>query len=52
VAIVLKDNAYGHGLKIIAELSREFGIEVGVVRELREALDVKDEFKEVIVSWR
>ncbi len=49
VAIVLKDNAYGHGLKIIAELSREFGIEVGVVRELREALDVKDEFKEVIV---
>jgi len=30
-------------------VSREFGIEVGVVRELREALDVKDEFKEVIV---
>jgi alanine racemase len=38
VAIVLKDNAYGHGLLEIATLANEFGIRKAVVRTLEEAI--------------
>ena len=37
VAVVLKDNAYGHGLLEIAQLANEFGIKKAVVRTLDEA---------------
>ncbi len=37
IAIVLKDNAYGHGLKLMAKLASEFGIQHAVVRKTVEA---------------
>ena len=49
IAIVLKDNAYGHGLEIIAQMASEFGIEHAVVRDQMEAQQVKQYFKSVLV---
>jgi len=49
IAIVLKDNAYGHGLVLIAKLASEFGIKHAVVRDLREAKEVKSFFDTVLV---
>ena len=37
VAIVLKDNAYGHGLVLMAKLASEYGIKHAVVRKTAEA---------------
>lgn len=37
VAIVLKDNAYGHDLMIMAKLAREYGLTKAYVRNLKEA---------------
>ncbi len=36
LAVVLKDNAYGHGIDIIARLSYKFGVKRAVVRDIRE----------------
>ena len=36
--VVLKDNAYGHGLEEMAELSREFGAKRCAVKTVKEAL--------------
>ena len=33
IAIVLKDNAYGHGLELMGRLASEFGIKHAVVRK-------------------
>ncbi|MGB5792294.1 alanine racemase [Poseidonibacter sp.] len=49
VAIVLKDNAYGHGLKEIASLAKEFGITKAVVRTLDEALEIENLFDEILI---
>ncbi len=49
VAVVLKDNAYGHGLEIMAKLSQEFGITEAVVITTQEALRIKDCFAHVLV---
>jgi alanine racemase len=49
IAIVLKDNAYGHGLELMAKLSYEFGIKHAVVRDNLEANRVKHLFKSVLV---
>jgi alanine racemase len=49
VAIVLKDNAYGHGLLEIAQLSNEFGITRAVVRTLDEALKIEDLFDDILI---
>ena len=49
IAIVLKDNAYGHGLKLIATLASEYGIKHAVVRDLTEAEEVKELFESVLV---
>jgi alanine racemase len=49
IAIVLKDNAYGHGLKLIAELANEYGIKHAVVRDLAEAKEIKSLFETVLV---
>ncbi len=49
VAVVLKDNAYGHGLEIIAKLSHEFGIKQAVVIDLKEAEIIKPYFDQILV---
>lgn len=49
VAIVLKDNAYGHGLELMAQLSQEFGLKHAVVRNHHEAEIIKPYFKEILI---
>ena len=49
IAIVLKDNAYGHGLELMAKLASEFGIGHAVVRKVDEAQKVKSFFKTILV---
>lgn len=47
--VVLKDNAYGHGLKIMAEIASEFGIKKACVKNLAEAKEIRELFEEVLV---
>ncbi len=49
VAVVLKDNAYGHGLEIMAGLSQEFGIKQAVVISSEEAMRIRPYFDQVLV---
>ena len=49
VAVVLKDNAYGHGLLEIAKLANEFGIKNAVVRTLEEAKKVETLFGQILI---
>jgi len=49
VAVVLKDNAYGHGLLEIAKLANEFGIENAVVRTLDEAKEIEPFFRQILI---
>jgi len=49
VAIVLKDNAYGHGLVLMAELASAFGIKHAVVRNTTEAQQIEDLFDTILV---
>lgn len=49
LAVVLKDNAYGHGLQIMAQLSAEFGITKAIVRTSNEAKQIKSYFKSIII---
>lgn len=49
LAVVLKDNAYGHGLKEIAKLCSDFGVKKAVVRHHYEAETIKDLFEKIIV---
>ena len=49
VAVVLKDNAYGHGLVEIAKLSSEFGIKKAVVRSLDDAKKIESFFPYILV---
>jgi alanine racemase len=49
IAIVLKDNAYGHGLGIMANLASDFGIKHAVVRTQKEAHFIRDLFETVLV---
>ena len=49
VAVVLKDNAYGHGLEIMAALSQEFGITQAVVITTEEARKIKKYFQHILV---
>ncbi|MEA3433359.1 MAG: alanine racemase, partial [Campylobacterota bacterium] len=49
IAIVLKDNAYGHGLELMAKLASEFGIKHAVVRKTVEAELIKSLFKTILV---
>ncbi|WP_457748685.1 alanine racemase [Sulfurimonas sp.] len=49
VALVLKDNAYGHGLLEIANLAREYGITKAVVRNNAEAKQIEDLFEYILV---
>ena len=49
VAIVLKDNAYGHGLMEVAGMAKEYGITKAVVRCQVEADAIKDFFEYILV---
>ncbi len=49
IAIVLKDNAYGHGLELMANLASEFGIKHAVVRNRSEANLIKPLFTSILV---
>jgi alanine racemase len=49
IAIVLKDNAYGHGLELIAKLAAEYGVRHAVVRDITEARVVQNYFDTVLV---
>jgi len=49
LAVVLKDNAYGHGLKQMAELSFEYGIKTVVVRTTDEAKEIESLFETIII---
>ena len=49
VAVVLKDNAYGHGILEIATLANEFGIKKAVVKSLDEALTIEHLFDDILI---
>ncbi len=49
IAIVLKDNAYGHELDLMAKLSFEFGLTKAVVRNFSEAKRVKEYFQDILI---
>lgn len=49
VAVVLKDNAYGHGLLTMAELSYEFGIKRAVVQTDKDAKKIAHLFEYILV---
>lgn len=49
VAVVLKDNAYGHGLIQIATLANEFGITKAVVRTVAEAKQIESLFEQILI---
>jgi alanine racemase len=49
IALVLKDNAYGHGLIEMATMAKEYGIQKCVVQTESEALRVQDFFDYILV---
>ncbi|NOQ31587.1 MAG: alanine racemase [Helicobacteraceae bacterium] len=49
IALVLKDNAYGHGIELIASLACDYGITKVVVRCNVEAQIVKEYFDEILI---
>ncbi len=49
IALVLKDNAYGHGLLEMAELACEYGITKAVVRTVDEAKCIEHFFTYVLI---
>ncbi|WP_418640984.1 alanine racemase [Sulfurimonas sp. ST-27] len=48
-ALVLKDNAYGHGLLQIARMAKEYGITKAVVRTFEEAKQIESFFEYILV---
>ena len=49
IALVLKDNAYGHGLLLIASMAKEYGITKAVVRSSDEARMIDEYFDYILV---
>ncbi len=49
IALVLKDNAYGHGLLEVAQMAQEYGIRKAVVRSVSEAEQVEKYFEYILV---
>jgi alanine racemase len=49
IALVLKDNAYGHGLVEMASLAKEYGIKKAVVRTCQEANAIESFFEYILV---
>lgn len=51
IYLVLKDNAYGHGLLECATLAHEFGIESVVVKNRIEARALRGRFKRILILY-
>lgn len=49
IALVLKDNAYGHGICEMAKLAKEYGVTKAVVRSNAEAKKIEEFFDYVLV---
>ncbi len=49
IALVLKDNAYGHGLIEIATMAQEYGITKAVVRKNTEAKIIENFFEYILI---
>ena len=49
ISLVLKDNAYGHGLKEISIMAKEYGIKSAVVKNHNEAKQIKEYFEEILI---
>ena len=49
IAVVIKNNAYGHGIVEIANLAKEYGIKHSVVCTIKEANLVSDLFETILV---
>lgn len=49
IALVLKDNAYGHGLLEVSSMAKEYGITKAVVRTCKEAQTIKSYFEYILV---
>ncbi len=49
IALVLKDNAYGHGIVEIATMAKEYGVKKCIVQNSREAKRVEEFFDYVLV---
>ena len=49
IALVLKDNAYGHGLLEISAMAKEYGIKRAVVKSYDEALIIDSFFEYILV---
>ena len=49
IAVVLKDNAYGHGLLEMAKLSQEYGVLHAVVHNIGEAKQVERYFEDILI---
>jgi alanine racemase len=49
ISVVIKDNAYGHDINLIAKLSCEYGIKKAVLRDIIEAKEVLEYFDDIIV---
>lgn len=49
IALVLKDNAYGHGARLIAQVAQEYGITQAVVRLESEALEIAEFFDRILI---
>ncbi len=49
IAVVLKDNAYGHGLLEMARLAHEYGVRAAVVHNSAEAGRIKEYYETILV---
>ncbi len=49
IALVLKDNAYGHGLVEVAQMAQEYGISRAVVRREEEAKSIAGYFEYILI---
>ncbi|MBN2870850.1 MAG: alanine racemase [Campylobacterales bacterium] len=49
IAVVLKDNAYGHGAVLMAQACAEYGVKQAVVRTEAEALEIVEFFGNVLI---
>lgn len=49
VMAVLKDNAYGHGLELMANLASTYGLQKAAVKNLEEAMVISHLFDEVLI---
>ncbi len=48
IAVVLKDNAYGHGLVAMATMAKEYGVKKAVVQTDAEAKEIEDFFDYIL----